>query len=92
MSFLFWYFPLINLLAFSTIGIDKQLAINQKRRISEFNLLIASAIGGTIGSGLAMLFFRHKTSKESFLLRFYGIIVIQILILSGLFYFGIIEY
>ena len=92
MSFLFWYFPLINLVAFSTIGIDKQLAVNQKRRISELNLLLLSVIGGTIGSGLAMLLFRHKTSKESFLLRFYGIILIQILILFGLYNFGIIKF
>jgi uncharacterized membrane protein YsdA (DUF1294 family) len=92
MSFLFWYFPLINLVAFSIIGVDKRLAIQQKRRISEHNLLLTSILGGTIGSGLAMLFFRHKTSKESFLLRFYGIIVIQILILLVLFYSGIIEY
>ncbi|MDD2674816.1 MAG: DUF1294 domain-containing protein [Flavobacterium sp.] len=92
MSFLFWYFPLINLVAFSIIGLDKWLAIQQKWRISELNLLFTSILGGTIGSGLAMLFFRHKTSKESFLLRFYGIIVIQILILLVLFYSGIIEY
>ena len=92
MSFLFWYFPIINLVAFSIIVIDKWLAVNQKRRISELNLLLISVIGGTIGSGLAMLLFRHKTSKESFLLRFYGIIVIQILILFGVFYFGIIKF
>ncbi len=80
------------MVAFSTIGIDKQLAVNQKRRISELNLLLPSVIGGTIGSGLAMLLFRHKTSKESFLLRFYGIILIQILILFGLYNFGIIKF
>lgn len=92
MSFLFWYFSLINLVAFSTIGIDKQLAVNKKRRISELKLLLPSVIGGALGSGLAMLLFRHKTSKESFLLRFYGIIVIQILILFGLYNFGIIKF
>jgi uncharacterized membrane protein YsdA (DUF1294 family) len=92
MSFLFWYFPLINLVAFSIIGIDKQLAIQQKWRISERSLLLSSVVGGTIGSGLAMLFFRHKTSKESFLLRFYGIIAIQILIVFILLYFRIINF
>lgn len=92
MSFLFWYFSLINLVAFSTIGIDKQLAVNKKRRISELKLLLPSVIGGALGSGLAMLLLRHKTSKESFLLRFYGIIVIQILILFGLYNFGIIKF
>nr|WP_315161458.1 DUF1294 domain-containing protein [uncultured Flavobacterium sp.] len=87
MSFLFWYFPLINLVAFSIIGIDKQLAIQQKRRISERNLLLTSLIGGTIGSGLAMLFFRHKTSKMSFLWKFFLIGILQLFIV----YFYVIK-
>nr|WP_315231491.1 DUF1294 domain-containing protein [uncultured Flavobacterium sp.] len=87
MSFLFWYFPLINLVAFSIIGIDKQLAIQQKRRISERNLLLTSVIGGTIGSGLAMLFFRHKTSKMSFLWKFFLIGILQLFIV----YFYVIK-
>ena len=92
MAFLFWYFLLINLVSFTMIGVDKRLAIQQKWRISERNLLLTSLIGGTIGSGLAMLILRHKTSKESFLLRFYGIILIQILILFGLLYFEILRF
>ncbi|MES2577857.1 MAG: DUF1294 domain-containing protein [Bacteroidota bacterium] len=87
MSFLFWYFPLINLVAFSIIGIDKQLAIQQKRRISERNLLLTGLIGGTIGSGLAMLFFRHKTSKMSFLWKFFLIGILQLFIV----YFYVIK-
>jgi uncharacterized membrane protein YsdA (DUF1294 family) len=80
MSFLFWYFPLINLVAFSIIGVDKRLAIQQKRRISERNLLLTSLIGGTIGSGLAMLVFRHKTSKSAFLWKFFLIGILQVFI------------
>jgi len=87
MSLLFWYFPLINLVAYSIIGIDKKLAINKKRRISERNLLLSSAIGGTIGSGLAMLIFRHKTSKMSFLWKFFIIGIIQVLLV----YFYVIK-
>ncbi|MFV8358844.1 DUF1294 domain-containing protein [Flavobacterium sp. LS1P3] len=87
MSFLFWYFPLINLVAFSIIGVDKRLAVKQKRRISERNLLLTSLIGGTIGSGLAMLFFRHKTSKMSFLWKFFLIGILQVFIV----YFYVIK-
>jgi uncharacterized membrane protein YsdA (DUF1294 family) len=87
MSFLFWYFPLINLVAFSIIGIDKRLAIQQKRRVSELNLLFTSVIGGTIGSGLAMLIFRHKTSKISFLWKFFIIGILQIFLV----YFYVIK-
>ncbi|MFV8368798.1 DUF1294 domain-containing protein [Flavobacterium sp. LB2R40] len=77
MSFLFWYFPLINVVAFSITALDKWLAIQQKWRVSERNLLFTSVIGGTIGAGLAMLFFRHKISKISFLWKFFLIIVLQ---------------
>lgn len=87
MSFLFWYFPLSNLIAFSIIGIDKRLAIQQKRRVSERSLLLTSAIGGTIGSGLAMLFFRHKTAKRSFLWKYFLIAILQIIIV----YFYVIK-
>ncbi|MFV8365573.1 DUF1294 domain-containing protein [Flavobacterium sp. XS1P27] len=87
MSFLLWYFPLINLVAFSTTGVDKWLAVKQKWRISERNLLFTSILGGTIGSGLAMLFFKHKTSKISFLWKFFIIGIIQVFLV----YFYVIK-
>jgi uncharacterized membrane protein YsdA (DUF1294 family) len=59
---------------------DKYMAKVQKQRISELTLLSFVFCGGTIGSGLAMLIFRHKTSKTSYLWRFWGIVIIQCLI------------
>lgn len=59
---------------------DKHLAKTQKRRISEQTLLSCVFLGGSVGSGLAMLIFRHKTAKISYLLKFFGMILIQILI------------
>lgn len=73
------------------LGYDKRLAIKKQRRIPEKTLLTLVLMGGTIGSGLGMLAFKHKTSKESYLLKFYGIITVQVFILFGLFYFRIIE-
>jgi uncharacterized membrane protein YsdA (DUF1294 family) len=61
------------------MGYDKKLAQNNKRRISEKTLLTFVGIGGTIGSGLGMLFFRHKTAKRSYLLKFWLILILQIL-------------
>lgn len=58
---------------------DKHLAKNQKQRVSERTLLSFVFFGGTIGSGLAMLLFRHKTSKISYLWKFWLIVSIQIL-------------
>jgi uncharacterized membrane protein YsdA (DUF1294 family) len=80
MDILFYYFLILNGIAFTIMGYDKHLAKTQKQRISERTLLSFVLFGGTIGSGLAMLVFRHKTSKISYLWKFFGIILIQILI------------
>jgi uncharacterized membrane protein YsdA (DUF1294 family) len=80
MDILFYYFLILNGIAFILMGYDKHLANTQKQRVSELTLLSFVFFGGTIGSGLAMLFFRHKTSKTCYLLKFFGITLIQILI------------
>lgn len=76
---LLYTFLALNIIAFALIGYDKKLAQNNKRRISEKTLLTFVGIGGTIGSGLGMLIFRHKTAKRSYLLKFWLIVVVQIL-------------
>jgi len=76
---LLYTFLAVNLIAFVLIGYDKKLAKNNKRRISEQTLLFWVALGGTIGSSLAMSIFRHKTAKTSYQLKFFVIILIQIL-------------
>lgn len=81
MNLIFYIFLLVNFISFVLIGYDKKLAQNNKRRISEQTLLIFVLIGGTIGSGLGMLTFRHKTSKISYLWKFWLIVSIQILII-----------
>ena len=83
---------ILNAIAFILIGYDKRLAIKQKRRISEKTLLTFVLLGGTIGSGLAMLIFRHKTAKMSYLWRFWAIVCLQIAIIYGLFYFKIFSF
>jgi len=67
-------------MAFFQIAYDKHLAKAQKLRIPERSLLGFVFLGGTVGSGLAMIIFRHKTSKISYLWKYFGIISIQILI------------
>ena len=80
MIILFYCFLIINGFAFAVMGYDKRRAIKHKRRISEKTLLSFVAVGGTIGAGIAMLFFRHKTSKSSFLWKYFGIVLFQIFI------------
>ncbi|WPR72256.1 DUF1294 domain-containing protein [Flavobacterium sp. NG2] len=92
MTILFYCFLIINTLAFLVIGYDKYLAKKHKRRIAEKTLLSFVFIGGTIGSGLGMLTFRHKTTKTSYLWKFWGIVIFQIGVLYLLFTNGIIPF
>jgi uncharacterized membrane protein YsdA (DUF1294 family) len=73
----------INLMGFFLVWFDKKRAIANLYRIPEKTLLVIVAFGGFLGSGLAMLLFRHKTSKTAYLLKFFGIIVVQILLFLG---------
>jgi uncharacterized membrane protein YsdA (DUF1294 family) len=58
----------INILTFILFGVDKHLALKNKRRISENNLHTFSILGGFVGAFLAMFLFRHKIKKLSFIL------------------------
>ncbi|MDX6190452.1 DUF1294 domain-containing protein [Flavobacterium sp. Fl-318] len=81
MKVLLLYFLIVNSLTFLIAGYDKYLAIKNKRRISENTLFTVALIGGSVGLLLAMILFRHKTSKTSFIVKFLIIILLQILAL-----------
>ena len=74
------YLVVINIISFFTYGLDKYLAIKNKRRISENSLISLSIIGGSIGSILGMFFFHHKTKKKRFLIMNPLILIIQIIL------------
>ena len=80
------YFFAINIIGFFLIWYDKNQAKNNQYRVSEKTLLTIVAFGGIVGSSLGMFFFRHKTSKTSYLLKFFGIIVVQVLSITYYFY------
>lgn len=90
MDFLFYYFLVLNGIAFTLMGYDKHLSKSQKQRISERTLLSFVFLGGTIGSGIAMLLFRHKTTKKSYLWKFWLLVTLQILLLFLVYYFGLL--
>ncbi|NML57503.1 DUF1294 domain-containing protein [Chryseobacterium cheonjiense] len=77
---MFYAIALISIITFIIFGIDKRKAVKHQRRIPENTLLILAFFGGTIGALLGMLVFRHKISKRSFLLKFSGIVVIQVML------------
>jgi uncharacterized membrane protein YsdA (DUF1294 family) len=78
MSILFCCFLIVSILGFVSTGYDKNLAKKRKRRIPEKTLLSIAALGGSLGVGIAMLLFRHKTAKATFLWKYFGVLLLQI--------------
>lgn len=73
-----------NVVSFGLIYLDKQLAKQGRRRISEKNLLLAAALGGWPASFLAQQLFRHKTKKGSFKVAFWITAAISVLLFVAL--------
>ena len=69
----------INVIAFIVYGIDKLKAKRGKWRIPESTLLLLAAIGGSIGAGLGMKVWHHKTMHKKFQ---YGVPLLLILQLA----------
>ena len=80
MKIINYYLIIINIYEFIQMGLDKYLAIKNKRRISEKTLILTSLIGGSIGGILGMYCFRHKTKKFKFHFFYYLFLFIQIYI------------
>ena len=68
----------ISILAFVFFMFDKDSAKRGARRTREDTLLLLVALGGALGAGLAMLLFRHKTSKRPFVGRFWLLVALQV--------------
>ena len=81
MNILTFVFLMMNIFAFVIMSYDKRLAKMKRTRIPENNLLTISILGGSLGILSAMILFRHKTSKGSFVLKFIFTILIQLIVL-----------
>lgn len=66
MNFLYLYLIIINALAFLIMLIDKQKARAHAWRIPERTLMTFAALGGSLGTLLAMRICRHKTKHIKF--------------------------
>lgn len=71
----------VNLLALLAYGYDKAIAGGTATRVPEAVLLGLALIGGSPGAFVAMLLFRHKTSKPAFLLPFALVVGLQVVLL-----------
>lgn len=80
MQYLNFYLLVINALGFALMLADKQKAIHRRWRIPEWMLMTVAALGGSIGSLLAMNAFRHKTRHPVFTLGVPLLAVIHLVI------------
>ena len=69
---------LINLITFGVFWLDKRRAEKGKWRVSEKELLLWAAAGGSPAAFYAMRKFRHKTRKRSFRAWYWTIVAAQI--------------
>ena len=81
LSILLIYFAIINVITFFVYGIDKWKAKRAKWRIPEATLLGMAALGGSIGAGLGMKTWHHKTLHKKFKLGIPLILFVQIALL-----------
>ena len=65
---MFDYLLILNIISFFVYGIDKIFAIVNFNRVREITLLFLTIIGGSFGSLLAMILFRHKIRKKRFII------------------------
>lgn len=77
----------ITVITFLTYGYDKLIAGTGATRVPEKVLLTLAFAGGTVGAIAGMRLFHHKTSKESFLERFWLVVAVQIVVVAGWYLF-----
>ncbi|WP_231908846.1 DUF1294 domain-containing protein [Marinomonas sp. TW1] len=73
-----WY-AFFSLLAILAYGFDKYAAIRGQWRVRESTLHLLSLLGGWIGALMAQRLFRHKRSKQRFMLVFWGSVFVNLL-------------
>ena len=79
------YLVLVNLAAYGVYWLDKRRAARGGRRVSERELLLWAAAGGSVGAWVAMQRLRHKTRKFSFRAVFFAIVAAQV---AGIYWLG----
>ncbi len=80
------YLLIMNLYAFSLMGIDKQRAFKHKWRVSEKKLFLSALLGGSIGSLFGMYLFHHKTKHWYFVCGIPTILFLQAFLIFWCFF------
>ena len=74
---LWLWLAVLNIAAFTAMGIDKYKAEHQKWRIPERNLFILALFGGSVGGIAGMYSFHHKVRHRKFTFGFPAILITQ---------------
>ncbi len=74
---MFWVFAGMSAVAFVLYGLDKWAAKRNAQRTPENTLQLCALLGGWPGALLAQQIFRHKSSKRSFQVVFWSMVVIN---------------
>lgn len=74
---------LMSLISFVAFGADKHWAVNGSRRVPERTLYLLAFLGGWPGAWLGQRYFRHKTKKLSFRVRFWLVVILHITIVAA---------
>lgn len=81
------YLAIISLISIVVCIYDKKISKKNRveLRIPERNLLILSALGGSVAMFLTMLLIRHKTKHVKFMLGIPLIIILQVGVVFGIY-------
>ncbi|MCR8656381.1 DUF1294 domain-containing protein [Paenibacillus endoradicis] len=83
MDTLYWivgYILFLNVYLYWIMGKDKESARRNTARIPERHIFLFSALGGAVGTYMAMYHFRHKTKHRSFKIGIPVMIIIHIIL------------
>jgi uncharacterized membrane protein YsdA (DUF1294 family) len=72
------YLLFIHALTYFLYWQDKRASRSGGWRVSEFALLMAGFLGGTLAALLAQRMLRHKTRKASFQFKFWALTLVQL--------------
>ena len=75
-----------SVIAFVAYGVDKNLSVRRRRRVSEKTLHLLALLGGWPGAWMGQRVFRHKTRKTSFRVGFACSVALHVLLVAGIFY------
>ena len=73
----------LSAISFGQYAADKRAAQQNRWRIPESTLQLVSLLGGWPGSIAAQQVLRHKTRKTSFLVTFWGMVVLNVVVFVG---------